>query len=144
MDLVLRREPTIKETTFGDLSIDGAWFCFTLEDVIREKIGSPVAEWKQHGHTAIPAGRYRLGVANSPRFGPGTLTLLDVQSFSHIRIHAGNDDGDTEGCILVGYRKTVDPRGDGGDVLDSRAALSDLRARVLPEIRDAWLTIVNP
>lgn len=146
MEIVLRRKPTLKLVTFGDLTIDGEWFCFTLEDAIREVTGHPVADWKIKGRTAIPAGRYPLAFQTSPRFGLNTMTVLHVPGFSAIRIHAGNDADDTDGCPLVGYRMLVDPRGSGGSLLDSRAALVALKAAISPAIMsgEAWITIVNP
>jgi len=144
MELLLRRKPTVKKTTFGDLFLDGKHFCFTLEDVVREVVGQPVEKWKVSGETAIPAGRYAVELVNSPRFGPDTLSLKDVPGFTTIRIHSGNDDADTEGCILVG--ETLEPgQDDGGNIRDSRAALSRLKAVVLPAIKDrcedVWLTV---
>jgi len=79
---------------FGDWFIEGKWQCHTLEDELREN--------KVQAETAIPAGLYELVLEDSPRFGPDTITFKDVRSFSHIRVHGGNDDDDTEGCILVG------------------------------------------
>ncbi len=91
-------------TTFGDLSIDGEHFCFTLEDQVREMPGAPVAQWKVKGETAIPAGRYRVTLEHSPRFGPETITIHGIEGFSGVRVHGGNDVDDTEGCPLVGNK----------------------------------------
>ncbi len=102
MNITLQRQPSYKGTTFGELLIDGDWFCHTLEDQIRELPGVDVAIWKIKAVTAIPSGIYRVVLEDSPRFGPDTLTLKDVPGFSKIRIHGGNDAGDTEGCIIVG------------------------------------------
>ena len=78
----------------GSWFVEGQWQCNTLEDELREK--------KIAGETAIPAGFYELVLENSPKFGPETITFLDVRGFSQIRVHGGNDDDDTEGCVLVG------------------------------------------
>lgn len=146
MQLTLQRKFTIRDTTLGELFLDGVKQCDTLEDVIREVPGQPVETWKIHGRTAIPVGTYLVYLANSPKFGPDTLSLEDVPGFTYIRIHAGNDDADTEGCILVGTA-VADPSGDGGNVVSSRDALLKLRAKLLPVIRSGervHLTVKNP
>ncbi|MGE4163859.1 MAG: DUF5675 family protein [Vicinamibacterales bacterium] len=147
IDLQLQRDPTEVYSTFGALRLDGRRLCFTLEDAIREVAGVPVDQWKVPGKTAIPAGRYPLTLVNSPRFGPATFSLLGVPGFDLIRIHAGNSHGDTEGCILVGQAKLVDPMTDGGDLLRSKAALADLKTLLVPRLRggeSAFLTVRNP
>lgn len=146
--LFLRRRPTVKATTLGRLSLDGSHQCDTLEDAIRETVpgGVPVSEWKKAGITAIPSGRYRLELVNSPAFGADTLSLMAVPGFSLIRIHSGNDDTNTEGCILVGTA-VEDPQGDGGDVVNSRVALAALKAKVVPRLKageEGWIEVVNP
>jgi hypothetical protein len=104
---VLRREPSRDGATIGSLFVEGRWFCWTLEDVVREVPGVPVSQWKQYGLTAIPRGRYRLIVTMSKRFGRGTPLLVNVPGYDGIRIHAGNTEADTIGCILVGQDRTV-------------------------------------
>lgn len=127
MKLKLLRNRFNKEWTGGQLYIDDEFFCFTLEDEIREQDGVPVEKWKVKGETAIPRGIYDVVFQNSPRFGPDTLTLLKVPGFTHIRIHAGNTEKDTEGCILVGYRLT-----DNGIIVPgtTRSALRDLKRQL--------------
>jgi len=146
MKIVVERRPTILKTTFGRMTVDGVFQCYTLEDAIREVPGVPVEEWKVPGVTAIPQGMYRVGLVNSPKFGPNTLTLADVPGFQYIRIHAGNDDSDTEGCLLVGT-KIVEMNDDGGNILNSRLALSALKTRVVPVLKSGesvWLEVRNP
>jgi hypothetical protein len=106
MKLTLQRNPSVGGATIGTLYIDGAWVAHTLEDEVREIPGQPVAEWKIHGKTAIPAGEYIVTLEDSPRFGADTLTIHDVPGFQFIRMHAGNTSDDTEGCILLGLRAT--------------------------------------
>ena len=82
---LIRNRPQGK-ALFGQLYVDGEYFCDTLENT----------------DYAIPSGFYRLRVTMSPRFRI-YLPLLDgVIGRSGIRIHAGNTIQDTEGCILVG------------------------------------------
>ena len=82
---LIRTQPQGK-ALFGQLYVDGIFFCDTLENT----------------DYAIPSGFYRLRVTMSPRFRI-YLPLLDgVIGRSGIRIHAGNAIDHTEGCILVG------------------------------------------
>ena len=106
MKLTLQRKPSFAGATIGTLHIDGGFACHTLEDEVREVPGEPVATWKIHGATAIPAGEYIVSLQDSNRFGSDTLTLHDVPGFEYIRMHAGNTSADTEGCILLGLRAT--------------------------------------
>jgi hypothetical protein len=132
MELTLNRLPSDETCTHGDLFVDDVWQCYTLEDVVREV--------KIKGKTAIPAGRYRITLENSPRFGADTLTVNSVPDFIGVRIHAGNDAGDTEGCPLVGLAR------DGDRILQSRLALGALKQKVkraLDNGEDVWLDIVN-
>lgn len=104
MKLTLNRRPSNGHSTIGDLMIDGEHFCYTLEDVVREDPtpATPENEAKVYGETAIPAGEYRLVIDFSARFQRPMFHLLDVPGFTGIRIHGGNTDHDTLGCILVG------------------------------------------
>lgn len=146
MELLVKRRPTKIDTTFGQLSVDGKDFCFTLEDVVREIHGQSVDKWKINSKTAIPEGRYRVTFEDSPKFGPDTLTVNDVPGFVAIRIHSGNDDADTEGCLLVG-ESIAEDNVDGGNILQSRAALARLKAVVMAAINgrseEAWITYHN-
>jgi hypothetical protein len=92
--------------TIGTVYVDGKTECFSLEDVVREKDGVPVSEWKVPGETAIPEGIYGVVITPSARFKRDLPLLQNVPGFEGIRIHAGNGPDDTEGCILVGMAKT--------------------------------------
>lgn len=129
MELTLQRRPTVRHTTIGDLSINGTWFCYTCEDVVREVVGKPVSTWKIKGETAIPVGKYRINLVDSSRFGPDTLSLDDVEGFESIRIHSGNTSADTEGCLLVGMSSGDESIG------TSRVALTQLKERLIPVIK---------
>ena len=102
MNLLLERTPSGTTCTIGDLYIDGDWFCFILEDIVREVEGQPVESWKIKGKTAIPAGTYRVQITYSNRFKRDLPLLVSVPGFEGIRIHPGNTDADTEGCLLPG------------------------------------------
>jgi hypothetical protein len=102
MDLRLVRKEFTEKSTIGDLLIDDSFFCFTLEDMVREP------GVKIPGQTAIPEGRYRVVIDQSNRFRRAMPHILDVPMFEGIRIHSGNTDKDTEGCILLGMTKSKD------------------------------------
>jgi hypothetical protein len=141
MKLLLQREPSVNEATLGKLYIDGSFTCDVLEDEMREVHGVPVAEWKVKSKTAIPAGTYQIVAEESPRFGPNTLTLVGVEGYLYIRIHAGNDSGDTDGCLLPGTRNS------NCTVSNSRLMLAALKMRILPVLQAGevvTITIENP
>ena len=87
--------------TIGRLFVDGKYFCDTLEDRCRDLD----KEKKVMNETAIPEGTYEVIVNVSARFKRKLPLLLDVPHFSGIRIHRGNTDKDTSGCILGGENK---------------------------------------
>jgi len=106
-----------KETyTIGKLYIDGVYFCDTLEDKHR-----PDGE-KIYGETCIPEGTYKVILNMSARFGRIMPLLLNVLNFVGIRIHPGNTDKDTFGCILVGENKVK------GELIHSKEAYNNLFA----------------
>ena len=110
--LKLTRNPSTAHCTLGALTVDGEHACFTLEDVVRDA--------KIAGETAIPAGAYEVIINHSARFGRELPLLLNVPGFVGVRIHSGNTDKDTEGCILVGEKIM------GESVVESRKAFIDL------------------
>ena len=105
MEIKLTRTEYTDESTIGYLSIDGIYSCYTLEDTVRPD------GVKVPGKTAIPAGRYEITIDKSTRFKRLMPHILNVPMFEGIRIHAGNDSGDTEGCILLGTSKSEDSVG---------------------------------
>lgn len=142
MEILVLRRPTWLDTTPGKLYLNGRFTCFVLEDRVRELPGVPVAQWKVPGKTAIPEGRYRVILVDSPKFGVDTLSIEGVPGFTDIRVHAGNTDDDTEGCFLVG-QTFVDASDDGGDVLNSRLALAALKAVLVPLIKGGEATFLT-
>lgn len=122
--------------TIGRLSVDGTYFCDTLEDTVRPLPATCPdtprgrdchCTGKVWGATAIPPGTYRVVMGHSPRFGRQMMRVEGVPHFRGILIHAGNTARDTAGCILVG-RNTVK-----GRVTSSRDTEARLRRLVCEE-----------
>lgn len=111
MKLKVKRKYLKPDYTIGELYIDYedgrgfVLFCHTLEDKVRDynKDGdlNDEGEEKVFGQTAIPYGKYKMVVNQSPKFGLSPL-LLDVPHFDWIRIHALNTAEQSHGCIGVG------------------------------------------
>lgn len=113
---------------------------YTCEDTLREPIdGKPtdvlkldewVESWKIPAVTAIPRGTYRVKWTLSNRFKKHTLELMGVHGFGGIRVHSGNHEGHTEGCILPGLMRNID------GVYDSKKAVSYIESILCKHIED--------
>lgn len=135
MELKLVRDVSTADCTLGKLFVDGEFDCYTVEDVVRPD-GVKIA-----GKTAIPAGRYRVVVNRSPRFGRELPLLENVPNFEGVRIHPGNTAADTEGCIIPGRIR----RSDG--VGESRLAFDKLFAALKDELAhggEVWMSVTTP
>lgn len=134
MILTLQREAPDASRMFGKLTAADEhstqrFACDTLEDIPR-----PV---KIPGKTAIAAGRYEVIINYSNRFKRQMPLLLRVPNFEGVRIHAGNTEADTDGCILVGQDR-------GGNALTySRAAYNALFSLLLAATKagKVWIDI---
>ena len=97
--MTLERMIFTGESTIGELSFDGIFSCYVLEDTCRDH--------KIDGKTAIPPGRYEVIRNHSERFNRTLPLLLDVPNYFGVRIHPGNTAKDTFGCLLPGLRKDI-------------------------------------
>lgn len=103
MEIIVQRFIYSEHSTIGEMTIPGADFkCHTLEDKVRPD-GVKVAH-----ETAIPEGRFPLVIDYSYRFKRYMFHILNVPMFEGIRIHCGNTDADTDGCLLVGISEQHD------------------------------------
>lgn len=119
MKLEVLRFSSQKDSTLGllfDVTDRREFMAYTLEDEHRDV--------KVMHETRIPAGTYRITLRTvggfhsryKKKFGElhkGMLWLRDVPNFEYILIHAGNDDDDTSGCLLVGDTQTQNVKSDG-------------------------------
>lgn len=142
MEIVLEREIRSVTTTIGRLFVDGQYECFVLEDEDRGlKQSMPlveIVERKIYGKTCIPEGRYRVIINQSNRFKRLLPLLLNVPGYEGIRIHPGNTEENTEGCLLPGRVRRADK------VLESRLAFDALFAkmqRAIAEGKKIFITI---
>lgn len=123
MKLKLIRKYKKNTYTIGKLYINNQYFSDTLEDVDRGLTSAMTEEQifdiKVAGKTAIPTGLYKVAYTFSPKYHRYMPLIQGVKGFSGIRIHSGNTDKDTEGCVLLGQNKKV------GQVINSRAICSE-------------------
>jgi hypothetical protein len=128
MQITIKRLYKTNTSTIGELFIDGIFECFTLEDVER-----PI---KIKNETAIPKGTYKVIINQSNRFKRLLPLLLNVPNFEGIRIHSGNSNHDTEGCILVGQTRNKNYIG------QSRKAFNKLFKK-MQGAKDITITILS-
>lgn len=142
MKLEVLRYSSGKESTLGalfDITDERKFLCYTLEDEHRDI--------KVMHETRIPAGTYEITLRAwggfherySKRFSEihyGMLWVRDIPNFEYILIHAGNDDDDTSGCLLVGETQTANSMGSDGFVGNSTKAYKT----IYPKIAEALLS----
>lgn len=121
MKLRVERGAPGASSTIGKLYVDGVFFAYTLEDIDRQLESGGK---KIQGETAIPRGSYKVIIDFSNRFQKQMMHVLNVPGFEGIRIHAGNTDKDTEGCILLGKVRSDNA------VFNSREAVNALFDKV--------------
>ena len=119
MQLKLIRKHGAIGFTHGQLFVDGAFFCDTLEDEERKV--------KIEHETAIPVGAYKVIINYSNRFKRLMPLLLDVPNFTGVRIHNGNFAKHSSGCVLTGVYSSQ------GYIRDSR----DTFARLFKVMQEA-------
>lgn len=131
------------KNTIGNLFFNGIWFCYVLEDTVRELKDlnndgdfDDKNEGKVYGETAIPTGVYKIILNMSNRFKKLLPLLIDVKGYQGVRIHSGNTELDSLGCLILGMKT------DGKKVLDSRIALDELMKR-LKTFDEINITIEN-
>jgi hypothetical protein len=128
MELQLKREIFTDISTIGSLTIDGKFECYILEDKDRGINNTLTLEQimrvKVYGKTAIPYGRYEIDWTMSARFKKMMPILLNVIGWSGIRIHKGNTEIDSLGCLLCGTRKITNR------ITESTIATNKLYAKI--------------
>lgn len=123
--MILRLERYIfnPTNTISKLYINDEYFCDVLEDIDRglnftDSI-EHIKKVKVYGQTAIPKGVYEIVITYSAKFKQYLPLLLNVPGYLGIRIHSGNTEADTLGCLLPGVLR-------GKQVVNSRATFNKL------------------
>ena len=102
INLLLIRDTFSKESTIGELFINGERICDTLENAWLDN---------QRNISCIPEGVYPVRL-RLPRESASRdylhLLVEDVENRSYILFHRGNSAKDTRGCILVGLGSQQD------------------------------------
>ncbi len=142
MDLEVQRFTNNGDTSIGGMFIEQSeLLMFVLEDEPRNV--------KVANETRIPAGTYELeAIYDSPmaqkyknKFEHKFLIgIKDVPGFTHIRIHIGNTDEHTAGCLLVGMGASLSGNYSISHSTDAYKKLYDL-THVAIEAGHATITI---
>ena len=120
------------------------YICDAIEDRIRDINHNGIfdnGETKVYGETAIPCGLYYVTFCNTSlpigkKAQDGCIPYIHgVPSFSHIRIHPGETEKNSEGCIILGYNKIP------GRVINSEEACLKFYRKLC--YRPFWLKIVD-
>lgn len=124
MILKLVREVFTDVSTIGRLYANGVFLSYVLEDKDRgldSKMSLDTIKSIKIPHsTCIPYGTYRIHITFSNRFQKPLPLLEQVPGFEGIRIHSGNTDADTEGCLLPGNIRKIN------QVLESKIAFNKI------------------
>lgn len=139
-----KRDSYYEATTLGKLyAPDKSYICETLEDIVRC--------WgvKHGGSTAIPAGRYRMTVSYSSKFKRKMVMIYTEANkyeiklagigFKGVRMHGGNDNKDTWGCVIVARNRIAKDRVQGSMEL----VVTEMVERLEKEGHSVYLEVVN-
>lgn len=103
--------------------------CYSIEDKDRElhsgMSAKEIRAVKVHGQTAIPYGRYKIILYDSPKQGERVPMLVGVKGFSFIQIHRANWATQLHGCIGPGLSRSTNM------VADSRKALDKIKKLIV-------------
>ena len=130
ISLKLERKILNEKNTIGELYWEGEMECNTLEDT--DRFLENQQNEKVDKQSAIPRGSFRVIIDKSERFKREMPHLLNVPRFTGVRIHKGNTEEDTEGCILVGEYVGEDMK----SVVNSKKAFDKLFAKMVEAIKN--------
>jgi hypothetical protein len=143
MNLILKRTDFTDKSTIGELTINGKFICYVLEDKDRGLKDlmdvKEISRLKLFGVTAIPYGTYKVDLTMSNRFKKVLPILYKVKGFEGIRIHSGNTAEHSLGCLIVGRKKGVNK------VTESLLAMGDLMSILehVPDHEEITISIIR-
>ena len=134
MELKLIRKYRKTDYTIGILYINNKYFCEILEDTDRGLKDSmsleEIKKIKIKDQTCIPYGKYQILMTYSPKYKKIMPLVNNVKGFEGIRIHSGNTNKDTSGCLLPGFNKIK------GQVINSRETFNKLYSLIQTAINN--------
>jgi hypothetical protein len=109
MQITIKRPPVADSPrTISDLFIDDKLFSQVIEDRDRGLYSTDTLQYiesvKVKHETAIPYGTYQVVLSYSNRFKKYLPELIKVPGYEGIRIHPGNTEADTSGCLCPGVK----------------------------------------
>lgn len=145
MEIGVERKFKKPEYTIGRMYIDSQYFCDTLEDVVRDLKDingdgdfTDPGEGKVYGETAIPAGRYLVGIHYWLKHKKEVPAIYNVPGFTGILIHTGTNAKHTEGCLLIGQNKKPGTLENGAYFLNE---LTGMIRDAIEDKEDVYITI---
>ena len=134
MELKLIRKYRKTDYTIGILYVNNKYFCEILEDIDRGLKDSmsleEIKKIKIKDQTCIPYGKYQILMTYSPKYKKIMPLVNNVKGFEGIRIHSGNTNKDTSGCLLPGFNKMK------GQVINSRETFNKLYSLIQTAINN--------
>lgn len=92
-NVVVNRKHAFAEGLIGELSVNGAFVCYTLE---------LAWFWNQNNKSCVPPGKYH-GFLRHDHKDKWRIELTGVPGHrEHVQIHIGNFPRDIKGCVVVG------------------------------------------
>lgn len=126
--------PAKEGFSLGRIYVSDLYYGYTLEDEDRrlEEGGEKI-----YGKTAMPLGRFRLSLYQSPKHGLVPL-FHDVPNFTYTEIHKANHAEELLGCVAVGRIRTDDGVMNCAAILDR---IVDAMQHAEDEGRECYCTI---
>lgn len=151
MEILSLRDKSSGDATAAYVSVNGEFFCHSLEDVVREpatgrpedesQLAAWVKTWKVYAQTAIIKGRYRVIIDYSEHFKKRMMHIMNVPGWDGVRCHGGLKPEDTEGCILLGdeeYQTDAGPRIKSGTTRPAVDRLFKLVEEAIDRGEEVW------